>query len=737
MLTKIIRFAGISLLILFSAVSIFVSFAGRDLSSYEWHKYLTYTSFFEDRFYDFRSTQTLSDKIHPEVVLAEIDDPSLQSIGRWPWSRKTWAEFIRKTKTLGVKVLAFDVIFSEPEVACSGASPDTLMADAIKDFQADGKSRVVLSYSLTDGRDEYFKELPDIMYNSIVDTKQAQGLNILPKYLRKSTFPIPKLLDSEANLAFIGAQDDPDGIFRHYEVLTNIDTLYFPSFALSAYQAFTQDPVVFEMLGIGNPSLQTKNGKISLNLNGETKVRWSGGIGSFPSISIQKILKAKDGDPELMKILNGRVVYIGSTAYAAHDLRHTPVDPMLPGVYFHMNLTQMLLDGYYFKDKNETAKYSWGMLVLGVVLISLVMFLGYAILDLFMVILITGTFYFIDTYYLIPQGHDNKLFFILFAIIATYSWNTFINFYLANKEKKQIKGAFSSYVAPAIVEQMLANPEMLKVGGEKKNITIFFSDVRDFTTISESLTPTQLSTCLNKYMGVMTDLLFENEGTLDKYIGDAIVAYWGAPIDVENHALKAVKTSIEMIEVLPSINVEFKELGYPEFRHGIGLNTGDCSVGNMGSDKIFSYTALGDSMNLGARLESLCKFYGVQLNVSEFTMAALPEDERNKLTYRILDKVRVKGKSEPITMYEVYHSFHHLMSDTKSHEDYLEAFECYQNMQFQQAVDLLQPIVDKYPIEDGKPLERASRHVLERCQKYLINPPAESWDGVYTHTTKG
>jgi adenylate cyclase len=325
----------------------------------------------------------------------------------------------------------------------------------------------------------------------------------------------------------------------------------------------------------------------------------------------------------------------------------------------------------------------------------------------------------------------------LFAIIATYSWNTFINFYLANKEKKQIKGAFSSYVAPSIVDQMLANPEMLKVGGEKKNITIFFSDVRDFTTISESLTPTELSTCLNKYMGIMTDLLFDNEGTLDKYIGDAIVAYWGAPVDVENHALKAVLTSIKMIEVLPSINDGFRELGYPEFRHGIGLNTGDCSVGNMGSDKIFSYTALGDSMNLGARLESLCKFYGVQLNVSEFTIAALPPEERKKLKYRILDKVRVKGKSEPVTMYEVYHSFHHLMTDTKSHDDYMIAFECYQNMDFQQAINLLKPIVDKYPIEDGKPLEKASRHVLERCITYLANPPEENWDGVFTHTTKG
>lgn len=737
MLSKFIRITGITLIILFSAVSIFFSFAGRDLSTSQWKKYLTYTSFFEDRFYDYRVKQTLSNKINPEIVLAKIDDQSLQEVGRWPWSRKTWAKFIAKMQTMGAKVLAFDVIFSEPEKICTGKSPDIIMADAIRNFQADGKKKIVLSYSLTDGYDEYFKEIPDVMYNSIIDTKQAEGMNLIPKYLRKSTFPIKELADTEALLSFIGAEDDPDGIFRHYELLGNLDTLYFPSFALSAYQAFSGDQTQFEMLGAGNPMFKTAHGKISLNIRGETKVRWVGGPHVFPSVSIKDILSAKDGDPKLRKILKDRIVFVGSTAFAAHDLRHTPIDPMLPGVYFHMNMTQMLLKGNYFQDKNTTAKYSWGMLIVGVLLITLVMYFGNAIVDLFTVLLISGGFYYYDTYYLTPDGHDNKLFFILFAIIATYSWNTLISFYLASKEKKQIKGAFSSYVAPSIVDQMLANPEMLKVGGEKKNISIFFSDVRDFTTISESLTPTQLSTCLNKYMGIMTDLLFDNEGTLDKYIGDAIVAYWGAPVDVENHALKAVLTSIKMIEVLPDINAEFKELGYPEFRHGIGLNTGDCSVGNMGSDKIFSYTALGDSMNLGARLESLCKFYGVQLNVSEFTLAAISDEERSKLKYRILDKVRVKGKSEPVTMYEVYHSFHHLMTDTKSHDDYMNAFECYQQMKFQEAIDLLQPIVDKYPIEDGKPLEKASRHVLERCQNYLLTPPQENWDGVYTHTTKG
>ena len=187
-----------------------------------------------------------------------------------------------------------------------------------------------------------------------------------------------------------------------------------------------------------------------------------------------------------------------------------------------------------------------------------------------------------------------------------YSWNTFLNFYLTNGEKSAIRGTFSSFVSPAVVDQMLDNPDMVKVGGERKNITVFFSDVRDFTSISEKLTPEELAHALNIYMGAMTDIIFQNQGTLDKYIGDAIVAFWALPLTLKIMLTTPVRRARKMIEKLPEVNERFKEEGLPLFKHGIGLNTGDCSVGNMGSDNIFQYTALGDNMNLGARLECPC-----------------------------------------------------------------------------------------------------------------------------------
>ena len=361
----------------------------------------------------------------------------------------------------------------------------------------------------------------------------------------------------------------------------------------------------------------------------------------------------------------------------------------------------------------------------------LVMMLGNAIFDIATMVSLVAGIYLYDTYFLLPQGYQIKLFFCLFSIISCYSWTTFLHFYLSQKEKRKIKGTFASFVAPAVVEQMLADPDKVKVGGEKKNITVFFSDVRDFTSISEKLTPEELSICLNQYMGVMTDIIFDTFGTLDKYIGDAIVAFWGAPLDVENHAYQAVRAGLQMIEALPAVNDRFREQGYPEFKHGIGINTGDCSVGNMGSDKIFQYTALGDSMNLGARLESLCKFYGVQLNISEYTKAAIPDELAKEFTFRILDKVRVKGKEEPVVMYEVLHSTHPFMLDSDALKDYEEAFDSYLHKDFQKAIDLLSPLTEKYP--DDKSCKR----VKESCENYIQNPPPADWDGVFTHTTKG
>jgi adenylate cyclase len=720
---------------MFSAISIFFSLAQREIREIEdpqIQKLMSYTSFFEDRFYDLRMKITLEeDAMDDRIVLASIDDNSLTKMGRWPWSRTIWKDVIGKMQHYGAKVIAFDVFFSEPEKACNAESPDIVMARALTEFQSVPGNKVIIPYSLSDHESDGYAEVPDMLYNFIMDTKQAQGINLIQKWVGNNVFPIEKILDTEVALGHIGVEEDADGIFRHYPVVANVDTLYLSSLALMAYELYTEDSPVLEMPTIGEHKLKMKSGNLSLNYKGEAKVRWIGGRTSFPEVSIYELLQAKDDDKEMHKKLNGKIVMVGSTAFGAFDLRHTPVDPMLPGVYFHMNMIHMLLEGLFYVPELDSTLYSWIILLSGTLIIIIVMMFGNAILDLLMVNAIAIGFFLLDTYVLLPKGYEIKLFFAIFSPVACYSWSTFLHFYLASKEKKYIKGTFSRFVAPAIVDQMLANPDKVKIGGEKKEITVFFSDVRDFTSISEKLTPEELSTCLNQYMGVMTDILFENYGTLDKYIGDAIVAYWGAPLDVENHAYHAVKSALLMIDKLPVVNERFKEQGFPLFEHGIGLNTGVCSVGNMGSDKIFSYTALGDNMNLGARAEALCKYYGVQLNITEYTKNAISPEHQKEFKFRILDKVRVKGKEIPVTLWEVLDKAHCLYDDPQGLEDYMEAFQAYQNQEFQRAVDLLRPLVEKYSND------KSCKRVLEFSEGFIEVPPPTNWDGVFTHTSKG
>lgn len=739
MLFRIIQYFGIAAIIAFSASSIFLSMSAREFNAHGNESFLiNYASFFEDRFYDLRMKLTIDKhKKDDRLVLAAIDDLSLTKIGRWPWSRSKIAELVNKLNLYGAKVVAFDIFFSEPEVACNAESPDILLSQSFKNFQSSGPDRkIIIPYSVGKkdsdevSEEVYYKESPDQLLNFMIDTRQAEGSNLQEYLVEKKVYPIEILANSETGIAHIESEADVDGVFRHYPIIANVGSTYYPSFALQAYEMYSGDRAKVNILSSDLAYVETKKGNLYVNYNGESKVRWLGGLDHFPQVNIYDILRAKKDDPFMHEVFKNKLVFIGSTAFGANDLRNTPVDPILPGIVFHMNMVHMLLEGKFIVSELDSAKVSWIMLIAGTAVVVIVMLFGNAIVDFITVLAVLAILFLLDTYYFIPKGYNNRLFFCLFSVLNCYSWSTFLHFYQSNKEKKKIKGTFSRYLAPSIVNDLLKNPDKVRLGGEKKNITVFFSDVRDFTTISEKLTPEQLTLCLNKYMTMMTDTLFEHQGTLDKYIGDAMVAYWGAPVDLENHAYWAVKGAIAMIERLPPINEEFKKEGYPIFKHGIGLNTGECSVGNMGSNQIFSYTALGDNMNLGARLESLCKFYGVQLNISEYTKNAIPEKLQKEFMFRTLDKVKVKGKEKAVTIYEVFHPSHPLAHDPESLDTYEMGFAFYLEGKFAAAIEIMQLLHNKYP-EDPTFLR-----MLHICQDFHEVPPPPGWDGTYTHKSK-
>lgn len=731
--TGLTRYTILFLIVAFCAVSIFVSEINRDIDNPIIHDTIAYAAKFEDSFYDYRMSAQFSKtptKHDTAIALADIDDESLQAIGRWPWSRTKFVQFLQIMQNAGAKVLAFDVIFSEPELACNAASPDEAFANAIKEFQAEGGRKVILPYTMANYGELTLKEPPDILLNYLLDTKQENNTNLTAQKISSGTFPVQTLVKADPGLGYINMHEDDDGVFRHYPAISNVDTLYFGSLGLSAYQAYTGKTVRADIFADSSAYLIADEGKIALNSNGESKIRYLGDEEAYPRLNFKTILNPKTPIKLLQDTFKDKIVFIGSTAIGAHDIRNTPIDSTLPGVYVHMNFVSMLLNKYFFQPIDQTLTYSYYLLFGGALLLILIQLIGNSYLDILMLILVGLSTYFLDDLYFMPQGYEIKLFFCYACYIAIYSWNTFLNFSKANQEKKQIRGAFSRYVAPAIVNQMLSNPDQLKVGGVKQDITCIFSDVRDFTSISEKLTAVQLSQCLNQYMGKMTDILFDTFGTLDKYIGDAIVGYWGAPLPLENHAYHAVRGAIQMVEALPAINDDFKTKGFPEFKIGIGLNSGECSVGNMGSDKIFSYTALGDNMNLGSRLESLCKYYGVQIHISEFTFNAISADKKGEFTFRPLDIVKVKGKEKPVKTYEVLHSFHPFKKDPEALKKYLNAYESYLSRGFQEAYDMCTQLLEKYP--DDKPTKLLKAH----CEECLAHPPGENWDGVTTHKEK-
>jgi adenylate cyclase len=676
--------------------------------------FVDYTVSFENRFYDFRMRSQIDRSYKSkEITLVKIDDYSLQKLGMWPIPRGEYAKLLNKLKDFGAKIVAMDIMFPEksPHFG-AGLSPDSLFAQAIKNFQTDGR-RVFLSYTLADENEEALEEAPVEMLNDAIITRTEQDANMTQRKIAKFTFPIDELISSEAGLGYISSVEDSDGVHRQYRLIANIDTIYYGSLAYNTFEAYLGDKKTITIFTDGNGEFINEGKKLEISPLGETKIRYKGGDSVFEDLSIYDVINAESNDEKIRSMIENRIIFIGSTAIGAHDLRPSPIDNKMPGVYAHINMTHMLLHNYFFKSSNDSVKISLLLLILGFLIFFFIQRFGNPFLDAATLILLITSTYYLDLHFFLAEGYELKLFYCYFCFISSYSWNTFLKFYEANKEKKQIRGTFSRYVAPTIVDEMLKDPDKLHVGGIKMDITCLFSDVRDFTKISENLSATELSHSLNIYMGAMTDIVFETKGTLDKYIGDAIVALWGAPLPIGNHAQYAVEGAIKMMNKLPEINQEFERLGRPRFKVGIGLNSGECSVGNMGSERIFSYTALGDNMNLGARLESLCKYYGAQILISDMTLERL---DLSNIKTRPIDKVIVKGKTLPVGVHEVFYDHHFMMKNPSTLDTYLKAWKLFQQKKFLEAKTLFDQIIIIHEQDE------VSRRLMLLCQKYLESP---------------
>lgn len=736
-LQKWLRPAGATFLTLFGLSMIVLSFLvreGKEFSEEEKSslkaKALFSSALVENWFYDLRTSRFYQhNETSPNLVILDIGDESLTKIGRWPWTRTKHAELLRRLQIYGAKVVMFDITFPEPE----SPEADGALAKAITEFSSENNRAFWMGYGVTSDASNAVA-VPDAAQLSAVSGKARKDNMRGAGYIDRNNFVAPSLQLFEAKFGFINASPDLDGVYRHQQLINEIDQTFFPSLGFGGWIDFytTQEKKVFvEPSPSGEDYwLKIRDGEkervVILSPRGELKVRFFGGPKNFVNVPVEDVLldESPETNEKLKSIFAGKAVMMGSSAFGAHDLRHTPLDPLTPGMYMHANLFHAMDQNYFYQEEDTNLLYSLGLYLIGVSFVLVLFWKQNPLVENAGTLLLASGYFAADYYYFSPNGYFIRLFFCLFGILGIHAYFTVLNVFKDAQEKKKIRDTFTRYVAPEIVKEMLSNPEKLKVGGEKKEITMLFSDVRDFTTISERLTPQELATLLNIYMGKMTDILFETGGTLDKYIGDALVGFWGAPLDLPDHAYQAVRGAKQMLEALPEINREFEKRKFPKINVGIGLNTGDVSVGNMGSDRIFQYTALGDNMNLASRLESLTKYYGVNLMISEFTLAKLG-DRAREFKIRPLDLVKVKGKTKAVKIFEVIPNWSPWFKEDALLEKYMEAYEKkYLVRRFSEALALFDEVLQLIP--DDKNTQKL-RELAEELQK---NPPPAEWDGV-------
>jgi adenylate cyclase len=587
---------------------------------------------------------------------------------------------------------------------------------------------------------------------------------------------IPLLADPTRHTGYFNAFQDSDGAIRRSALFVRRGNAYMPSLAMKTFlldnnytaratvdtdgdsdRASQKTVRAYEVLD----SEQKVVMKIPVDSRGQLMINYAGPRNMFPYISAADILsdsptaeiEVRERNPatgtfvtrtktvDKKDFLTNKLLIIGATATGVYDLRVTPFEENYPGVETHANVLSNLLVEHaritgqpvtadapgFMRTSPAEERYMWIALVgVGLTLSGLLTYFG-SVAGLAITMAAIGAVYIIDKFLIFGHGTVIIAFFPIFMISSVFVSLTFYKYFTEERKKRELKGTFEKYVSPAIVAEVLADPENIELGGKKMELTVMFSDVRGFTTISEKLDPRALSDLLNSYLTPMTNLVFAHKGTLDKYMGDAIMAFWGAPIHFPDHAKHACKCALTMLVKLKELQEEYRAKGLPEIDIGIGLNTGEMSVGNMGSDTVRSYTVMGDAVNLGSRLEGINKQYGTRIIISEFTMNAVKDD----FVTREVDWVRVKGKAQPVRIFELVGENGQVDENRlQVIKHFGEGFHLYHAREFAKAIEEFKKALE---INNH---DACTQLYIERCQDYLEEPPAQDWDGVYTMKTK-
>jgi adenylate cyclase len=586
----------------------------------------------------------------------------------------------------------------------------------------------------------------------------------MPQFL-SWTINIDQLQESAIYTGSFHAVQDNDGKIRKNPLFSRtgnrLGVSFVPSLALQTYLAahpgyqaeveIDYDPKNPLQKNIKSFTVKdiNKEGKLIMSIpvdgQGRLKINYAGGTRMFPYVAAKELftnsstmkIQERVWEPEIRRyvdretevkkadFIKDKTFLFGSTAIGVYDLRVTPFEKNYPGPETHLTVLANLFENNFLRvDGQEEFKMTWALILLGLILSFAVAQTG-ALLGFFVTFCAEASLVFVDQW-LLRRGIVGTMALPALLIVSVYLFLTLYKYFTEERKKQHLKSTFAKYVSPAVVDEILKSPENIELGGKKLRMSVFFSDVRGFTTISEKLDPQVLSDVLNRYLTPMTDLVFANRGTLDKYMGDAVMAFFGAPIHYPDHAKFACRCALQSIEKLKEIQKEFKEQGLPEIDIGIGINTSDMSVGNMGSDTVRSYTVMGDGVNLASRLEGINKEYGTRIMISQFTYG----DVKEAFTAREVDWVKVKGKNEPVRIFELICEGEPPIEWTSCLAHFNQGFALYHEKKFKAAGLKFQEALIARP---GDPV---SKIYIERCAEYVNQPPPSDWDGVFVMKTK-
>ncbi len=748
---KLIKKQYLRILLNLLITIIFLSFVGSyDDSSGEGKNYL---SIMENIAYDYRIALTMSNTVDERIVIIDIDEKSLAKIGRWPWGRDTMANLTNQLfDVYEVDLVGFDIVFAEEDKSSGLHILNKLVDNELNDqkefiqrvtelkdvldydqlfLNSLLNRKVVLGYYFNRAIGEEGKLISGKLPEPVYSSEELNDINIDARSATGYGSNLPRFQSGSTAAGHFNPSIDTDGVVRRIPMLYEYNGDYYESLSLSMARLLLDVDVIIPVFAGSSEtgsdyfeleSLQIGDLNIPVDEHIQALVPYRGRQGSFKYISAVDVINGKIEKSELQ----GRIILVGTSAPALFDMRTTPVGEIYPGVEVHANMLAGIIDeSIKLKPKFILAVEFIQILFVGLILSFIIPcispLMANFVFGIFLAILIGFNFYIWETANLVLPIAP-----LLLMLLTLYLFNMTFGFFIERRGKREISGLFGQYIPSELVDEMSDNPAACSMDAENRNMTVLFSDVRGFTTISEGLEPAELSNLMNAILTPLTGVIHHSRGTIDKYMGDAIMAFWGAPLEDENHARHALQAGYDMIERLQALKHEFKERGWPEINIGVGINTGEMSVGNMGSEFRMAYTVLGDTVNLGSRLEGLTKNYGVDIIVSESTKDAVPE-----YIYMKLDRVKVKGKNEPVTIYEPVALIDEISPDEEIEiDEYDKALNFYYSQDWGRAKSKFNLLKESYS-------ERKIYDIyLERIENYINTPPPEKWDGVFTHTTK-